>query len=56
MRGNPRARRELTAILAERAPLYAKAQHVVDTSALGIEGSVDALAKLVAPAPGHRAP
>jgi len=43
MADNPAARRELEEILAAREPLYAQARHVVDTSALGLAGSVDAL-------------
>lgn len=44
MADNPHARRELRRILAEREPLYGRARHVVDTSRLGLEGSVEALA------------
>ena len=43
MADNPAARRELEEILSSREPLYGKARHVVDTSALGLAGSVDAL-------------
>ncbi|WP_373048137.1 shikimate kinase [Vulgatibacter sp.] len=43
MADNPAARRELRAILGAREPLYSRARHVVDTSALGLGGSVDAL-------------
>lgn len=38
---------ELRAILRSRAPLYARADHVVDTSALGVSGTLKALADLV---------
>ena len=34
---------ELRALLRTRAPLYAQADHVVDTSVLGVDGAVDAL-------------
>lgn len=44
MYGRPDALRELEAILAERAPLYAQADLVLDTDALGVEGAVAALA------------
>jgi XRE family aerobic/anaerobic benzoate catabolism transcriptional regulator len=44
MRKNPHAFAELRALLAAREPLYATAHHVVDTSALGVEGAVAAIA------------
>lgn len=37
------ARAELTALLRSRAPLYAQARAAVDTSALGLRGTVDAV-------------
>ena len=40
-RGNAMA--ELRALLKARTPLYAQAEHVVDTSLLGVDGSVAAL-------------
>lgn len=46
MRANPRARTELKALLRAREPLYRQADHVVDTSHLGVEGAVAALARL----------
>lgn len=48
MADNPAARAELRRILADREPLYARARHTVDTSRLGVRGSVDALAKVLA--------
>lgn len=48
MADNPGARRELGRILAAREPLYARATHVVDTSRLGVRGSVDALVAALA--------
>lgn len=48
MRDRPDARAELARLLDRRVPLYSRAEHVVDTSALGLEGAVDALRKLVA--------
>jgi XRE family transcriptional regulator, aerobic/anaerobic benzoate catabolism transcriptional regulator len=39
----PDAMAELRALLRARSPLYAQADHVVDTSALGVEGALDAL-------------
>jgi XRE family aerobic/anaerobic benzoate catabolism transcriptional regulator len=44
MRGRADAQGELRAILAEREPLYSRAQRVVDTDRLGIEGVVELLA------------
>lgn len=43
MADNPAARRDLERILHARAPRYARAQHTIDTSRLGVVGSVDAL-------------
>jgi XRE family aerobic/anaerobic benzoate catabolism transcriptional regulator len=43
MRGRPHARQELEAILAARAPLYGQAELAVDTDALGVAGTVDAV-------------
>lgn len=48
MRGRPRAMDDLRRLLAEREPLYRRAQVVVDTSALGVRGSVDALTRALA--------
>jgi len=47
MQGQPRAMSRLREILAERAPLYGLAHHVVDTSELGLSGSVAALEAIV---------
>jgi XRE family aerobic/anaerobic benzoate catabolism transcriptional regulator len=44
MRKNPHAFAELEALLAARAPLYATARHEVDTSSLGVDGAVAAIA------------
>lgn len=50
MRGSPRAKAELRSILRAREPIYRTADHVADTSALGVTGTVDALARdLVTP-------
>lgn len=43
MADNPGARAELRRILAEREPLYARAAHEIDTSRLGLAGSVESL-------------
>jgi XRE family aerobic/anaerobic benzoate catabolism transcriptional regulator len=43
MKDNPHAMAELRALLKAREPLYARAHHAIDTSALGIDGSVEAL-------------
>ncbi|HVO30214.1 MAG TPA: shikimate kinase, partial [bacterium] len=45
MRANPRAKAELKALLRTREPLYRQADRVVDTSELGVAGSVEALAR-----------
>ena len=44
MRGRPHARTELEAILAARAPLYGQADVRFNTDALGVGGTVQALA------------
>ncbi len=46
MARNPRAKAELKALLFAREPLYARAHQVVDTSRLGLAGSLDALDRL----------
>lgn len=43
MRSRSDAMTELRALLKVRTPLYAQADHVVDTSVLGVDGAVDAL-------------
>lgn len=48
MAGREDALGELTAILDERAPLYGRADHRIDTSALGEDAAVEALAALCA--------
>ena len=48
MADHPEAKAELKRLLASRAPLYARARHQIDTGRLGVKGSVDALAKLLA--------
>ncbi len=45
MRDRANAMGELDAILRARAPLYAQARVVVDTSTLGLRGSVDAVVR-----------
>jgi len=47
MAENPHAFAELRALMAARAPLYAAADHVIDTDALGVEGTAAALAETV---------
>lgn len=47
MADHPEAMAELRRLLAERGPLYAQAAHTVDTSRLGIDGSVRAVEKVV---------
>ncbi len=48
MRDQSDAMTELRALLRSRASLYARADHVIDTSVLGIDGSVAALANALA--------
>lgn len=47
MADHPHAQQQLRTILAERAPLYGRARHRVDTSALGVAGSVEYLVSLL---------
>lgn len=47
MADNPEAMAELRRLLAERQPLYAEAAHVVDTSRLGVDEAVAAIAAAV---------
>jgi XRE family aerobic/anaerobic benzoate catabolism transcriptional regulator len=47
MAGNPTARAELDEIYAERAPLYARADIIVDTARLDVEGVADLLSERV---------
>jgi XRE family transcriptional regulator, aerobic/anaerobic benzoate catabolism transcriptional regulator len=47
MASRPDAMGELEAILRARRALYERSRHVIDTSALGIDGSVDRLVKIV---------
>jgi XRE family aerobic/anaerobic benzoate catabolism transcriptional regulator len=48
MRDHPDAQAELARLLDRRAPLYARAEHLIDTSSLGLPGSETSLRKLVA--------
>ncbi len=48
----PNAFGELQRLLARREPAYSLAQHKVDTSELGLAGSVDALVQIVAKGSG----
>ena len=43
MADNPEAMAELRRLLAERQPLYAEADHVIDTSRLGVEDAAAAI-------------
>jgi XRE family aerobic/anaerobic benzoate catabolism transcriptional regulator len=45
MKKHPHAMAELRALLASREKLYSQAEHVVDTSALAVEGVVDQLSR-----------
>ncbi|MFN7132627.1 MAG: shikimate kinase, partial [Myxococcales bacterium] len=48
MKGRKQAREELERLLASREPLYARAHHTLDTSTLGVAGSVEKLRELTA--------
>ncbi len=48
MNDRPDARAELERLLERREPLYARARHTVDTSALGREGALQRLVELTA--------
>ncbi len=52
MRDHPEAMTELRRLLASRESLYAQADHTVDTSRLGVEGTVRAIVRLL-PAPAR---
>lgn len=54
MAKNPHAFSELRALLAARAPLYAQAHHVIETSGRGIDDVVDLVAGVVGPELGAR--
>lgn len=47
MADNPHAMAELRSLLSRRAPLYARADHTVDTSCLDVDGVVARLVRLV---------
>ena len=47
MAQRPDAMAELRSILRARRALYERASHVIDTSALGLERSIDRLVKIV---------
>ncbi len=47
MKNRPDAMAELKALLRARTPLYAQADHVIDTSLSGIEGAADALERVL---------
>jgi XRE family aerobic/anaerobic benzoate catabolism transcriptional regulator len=49
MRGRANAMSELKALLRERTPLYAQASHVVDTSSVGLDETVERVLKAVKP-------
>jgi XRE family aerobic/anaerobic benzoate catabolism transcriptional regulator len=49
MRGRANAMSELKALLRQRAPLYAQAAHVVDTSSVGLDETVERVLKAVKP-------
>ena len=48
MRGKPKAMAELSAILAARRPLYARAHRRIDTSQLGLDGTVETVLAAIA--------
>ena len=47
MAGDPNAMQQLQSLLSRREPLYALADHTIDTSRLGIAGSVKEIQKLI---------
>jgi XRE family aerobic/anaerobic benzoate catabolism transcriptional regulator len=47
MADNPEAMAELRRLLAARQPLYAEAEHVIDTSKLDVDGAVEAIEALL---------
>ncbi|MCA9641716.1 MAG: helix-turn-helix domain-containing protein [Polyangiaceae bacterium] len=47
MRNRTNAMAELKALLKARTPLYAQADHVVETNSMGIDGTVDFLAESI---------
>lgn len=49
MRGNPKALEHLRALLGEREPEYARAEHVIDTSGRSVEACLRDLEALAAP-------
>jgi XRE family aerobic/anaerobic benzoate catabolism transcriptional regulator len=49
MAQHPHAMSELRALLAARERLYAEAEHVIDTSRLGVDAAVDKLARELGP-------
>jgi XRE family aerobic/anaerobic benzoate catabolism transcriptional regulator len=51
MRDHPHAMAELRSLLAARAPLYAQADHAVDTADLAVETVVDTVHRLIGPEP-----
>lgn len=48
MADNPEAMAELRRLLAERQPLYAEADHVIDTSRLGLDDAAAAIERILA--------
>ena len=46
---HPQAKAELRRVLSSREPLYGQAEHTVNTSRLGVEGSVRAILKVLGP-------
>ncbi len=52
---HPEARAEFKRLLATREPLYAQATHVVDTSRLDVDQTVQAIASVVTAAGAGRA-
>ena len=56
MASRPAAMEELRAILRARRALYERAAHIIDTSALGLERSIDRLVKIVNAASRGRLP
>jgi XRE family aerobic/anaerobic benzoate catabolism transcriptional regulator len=49
MTSRPEAKAELRRMMAEREPLYRRARHCIDTTRLGVDGSVETIIRKVGP-------
>lgn len=53
MKGRPEAMSELRALLKERRPLYAQAEHTIDTSSITLTNAVEEIARAARGKPRH---